>query len=68
MVITPLWNVIITSQQIKFRNPIYLNDTIKLSVSTVDMHETFNLITFKYQFLNVENTVCATGSIQIQVQ
>ena len=64
----PIKNVIITSQQIKFRNPIYLNDSIELLVSTVDIHETFNLITFKYQFINVEKTVCATGSIQIQIQ
>ena len=63
----PIKNVVITSQSIKYRNPIFLNDTIKLSVSTEEIHQTFNLITFKYRFFNFEGTVCATGSIQIKV-
>ena len=63
----PIKNVIITDQSIKYRNPIFLNDMINLSASIVDLHQTFNLITFKYRFLNVEDTVCATGSIQIKV-
>lgn len=63
----PLKNVIIHTQEIKFANPVYLNDTLKFVAEVIDISESVNVIEFKYYFQNQNNLKVAKGKIQIGI-
>jgi 3-hydroxybutyryl-CoA dehydratase len=63
----PLKNVIIHSQEIQFKNPVYLNDSLSFNASVIGVYESVNAIEFKYQFVNNISTVVAKGKIQIGI-
>jgi 3-hydroxybutyryl-CoA dehydratase len=60
-------NVIIHSQQIQFKKPVYLNDTLTLNVTASDVFESVNAVEFKFSFVNEQGTVVAQGKIQIGI-
>ena len=64
----PIDNVIIHSQEISFKKPVYLNNEIHLEAIVDEIFESVNAVIFKYKFLNKENSVVvAKGKIQIGI-
>jgi len=63
----PTKNVIIHSQEIQFKNAVYLNDNLKLKVSIIGIYESVNAVEFKFDFKNEANKTVAKGKIQIGV-
>lgn len=63
----PTKDVMIVSQQIDFKKPVYLNDTLRFSAKVNEIHESVNLVEFKYDFVNATNTKVAKGTITIML-
>lgn len=63
----PTKNVIIHSQDIQFKSPVYENDELKLSAKVVGIYESVNAVEFKYSFKNSESKLVAKGKFQIGV-
>ena len=61
----PTKNVIIHSQEIKFKNAVYLNDELQFKAVITGVYESVNAIEFKYDFKNAEAKLVAKGIIQI---
>ena len=61
----PSKNVIIHSQEIQYKNPIYLNDKLKLEAKVTGVYESVNAIEFKYNFTNTTLKTVAKGNFQI---
>ncbi|RZL69064.1 MAG: hypothetical protein EOO93_02625 [Pedobacter sp.] len=61
----PTKNVIIHTQEIQFKNPVYLHDKIFFDASVSDVIESVNAIQFKYFFRNNTGKIVAKGKIQI---
>ena len=61
----PVKNVIIHSQEIKFKNAVYLNDILQFKAEVTGIYESVNAIEFKYDFINQETKTVAKGKIQI---
>ncbi len=61
----PTKNVIIHSQEIKFKNAVYLNDELQFKALITGVYESVNAIEFRYDFKNAEGKVVAKGIIQI---
>lgn len=60
-------SVIIQTQNIKYFNPVYLNDELVLIAEIVDVFESVNLVEFKYTFTKDINLKIANGKIQIGI-
>jgi 3-hydroxybutyryl-CoA dehydratase len=60
-------NVIIHSQQIQFKKPVYLDDTLTLNATVSGVFESVNAVEFKFNFLNGSEAVVAQGKIQIGI-
>jgi 3-hydroxybutyryl-CoA dehydratase len=58
-------NVIIHSQEIQFKNAVYLNDELHFKAIIIGVYESVNAIEFKYNFKNANAKVVAKGKIQI---
>jgi 3-hydroxybutyryl-CoA dehydratase len=58
-------NVIIHSQEIQFKNPVYLNDELKFTAIISGIYESVNAIEFKYDFKNADSKTVAKGKILI---
>ena len=63
----PLKNVIIHSQEIQFKNPVYLNDALDFNAKVIEVYESVNAVVFKYIFRNSDSKVVAKGLIQIGI-
>ncbi len=63
----PLKNIIIHSQEMQYKNPVYLNDNLLFTADVVDYFESVNVAEFKFKFTNSENIVVAKGKINIGV-
>ena len=61
----PVKNVIIHSQEIQFKNPVYLNDELDFVAEVSGVFESVNSIEFKFSFKNAEKKTVAKGKIQI---
>jgi 3-hydroxybutyryl-CoA dehydratase len=61
----PIKNVIIHSQGIQFKNPVYLNDVLNFKAEIVGYYESVKAVEFKYSFKNSDSKVVAKGGIQI---
>lgn len=61
----PVKNVIIHSQEIQFKKPVYLNQQLFFEAVISDIFESVNAIQFKFKFSNSEKIVVAKGMIQI---
>ena len=61
----PTKDVIIHSQDIAYKNPVYLNDELHLEAEVDGVYESVNAIEFKFKFSNQNNMVVAKGHVQI---
>ena len=61
----PVKNVIIHSQEIEFRNAVYLNDELQFKAVITGIYESVNAVEFKYYFKNAASIIVAKGKIQI---
>jgi acyl dehydratase len=60
-------NVIIHSQEIQFKNPVYLDDELEFEAEVIGVYESVSAIEFKYRFTNLESKTVAKGKIQIGI-
>lgn len=61
----PQKNVIIHSQEIQYKNPVYLNDELQFRAEVSGIFESVNAVEFKFTFRNDESKIVAKGKIQI---
>lgn len=64
--IFPIKEVMILSQSIKFKNPVYENDTLTFESKIINYVESIKVFEFKFQFQNSENIV-SSGSLMIKI-
>jgi len=63
----PEKNIILISQEINYKKPVYLNDTLILSMEIVNMSESVNAADFSFTFLNDKSIKVASGKFQIKI-
>lgn len=63
----PTKDVIIHSQEIQFKNAVYLNDTLQFKAEIIGFYESVNAVEFKFDFRNSDKKVVAKGKIQIGI-
>ncbi|WP_302566766.1 MaoC/PaaZ C-terminal domain-containing protein [Culturomica massiliensis] len=63
----PTKEVIIHSQEINYKHPVYMNDTLYFQAVTEGIYESVKAVTFKFKFLNQQRIVVAKGKIQIGI-
>lgn len=61
----PTKNVIIHSQEIAFKNPVYINEKLEFEAKVSGIFEAVNAIEFKYKFIKLDGKIAAKGLIQI---
>ena len=62
----PSKNVMILSQTINFKNPVYINDVLVFKAKITGIFESVGLIEFDYEFKNQLNKVVSNGVIKIK--
>lgn len=62
----PTEDVMILSQSINFKNPVYLNDILNFEAVVSDQSEAVLVNTFKFKFVNTDLKTVASGKIQIK--
>lgn len=62
----PTKNIVILSQNIKFNNPVYLNDLLQFNASVYEIYESVNVINIKFKFINQKKITVAKGKVQIK--
>jgi acyl dehydratase len=62
--ILPVKNVIIHSQEINYRKPVYLNDRLTLKARVSEVHESVNVVIFKFSFITGTGETAAKGTVQ----
>ena len=63
----PTKNVIIHSQDIQYKKPVYLNDVLWAELSVEGVHESVNTVEFKFVFKNQCEKIVSKGHVQIGV-
>jgi 3-hydroxybutyryl-CoA dehydratase len=63
----PTKNIIIHSQEILFKNAVYLNDELQFKAIITGIYESVSAIEFKYIFQNKSKKIVAKGKIQIGI-
>jgi 3-hydroxybutyryl-CoA dehydratase len=63
----PTKDVIIHSQQIQYKNPVYMNDTLKFKARVTGIYESVNAVEFKFEFKNQILITVAKGNFQIGI-
>jgi 3-hydroxybutyryl-CoA dehydratase len=58
-------DVIIHSQEIQFKNAVYLNDELLFNAEIIGIYDSVNAVEFKYNFKNKEAKIIAKGKFQI---
>lgn len=58
-------NVIIHYQEIHFKNPVYLNDSLKFTARVDEIYESVRAVVFKYEFRNSSSKIVAKGKFQL---
>lgn len=61
----PEKNLIILSEEIKFNNPVYMNNKLKFVAEVIDVFESVRVIEIGYVFENEQLLHVAKGKIQI---
>lgn len=61
----PTQDVIIHSQDIAYKNPVFMNDELEFTAKVDDISEAVKAVIFKYTFRNTAGKVVAKGHIQI---
>jgi acyl dehydratase len=63
----PIKNIIIHSQEIVYKNPVYLDDLLSFDAVVTETFDSVNAVEFKFNFKNAESKVVAKGKIQIGI-
>lgn len=63
----PTKEVIIHSQEIQFKNAVYLNDQLQFKAEVIGFYESVKAVEFKFEFRNAESKIAAKGKIQIGI-
>lgn len=63
----PNKNVIIHTQSIQYRKPVYLDDELSFEATVTEIFESVNSLIFKFTFKNAELKTVAKGQIQIGI-
>lgn len=61
----PVKNVIIHSQEIQYKNAVYLNDELVFNAQITGIFESVDAIEFKFSFKNTGSKIVAKGKFQI---
>jgi acyl dehydratase len=61
----PTKDVVIHSQEIEYKNPVYLNDELIMESTISGVYESVEAIEFKFKFLKSNSKLVAKGTIQI---
>ena len=61
----PTKEVIIHTQDIKYKSPVYLNDALLFEARLEGFYESVKAVEFKYKFYNNSEKIVASGHIQI---
>ncbi|HEY5591029.1 MAG TPA: MaoC/PaaZ C-terminal domain-containing protein [Paludibacter sp.] len=61
----PTKNVIIQSQEIAFKNPVFMNEKLSFEARVSGIYESVNTVEFKYKFIKFDGVLAAKGLIQI---
>lgn len=61
----PTQEVIIHSQEIAYRQPVYLGDTLDFSAKVDEVYEMVNTVSFSFVFRNGGGKIVAKGKVQI---
>lgn len=62
----PTKDVIIHSQEIQFKNAVYLNDVLAFKAEIIGLYESVSAVEFKFTFKR-DQTIMAKGKIQIGI-
>ncbi len=63
----PLKNVIIHTQQIQFKHPVFLDDELQLDAEVSGVFDSVNAVEMKFKFTNTEKKIVAKGKLQIGI-
>ena len=63
----PTKNLVIIAQQIKFRNPVYLNDRIQIKSIVNEIHEAFGLVILKMLLTNHKGHKVANCTVEVKI-
>lgn len=63
----PTPNVMIQTQDIVFRKPVFMGDSLTMEMKTEEVHEAVNVVIIAFKFTNGDNKVVAKGHVQIGV-
>jgi len=63
----PVKNVIIHSQEIQYKLPVYLNDSLQFEAVISGVFESVSAVEFKFTFKNAALKVVSKGKIQIGI-
>jgi 3-hydroxybutyryl-CoA dehydratase len=64
----PTPNVMIYSQQMNFKKPVFMNDKLLLEAKVKGLYESVNVVEFKYKFFKTEERLMvAEGNLQIGI-
>jgi len=61
----PIKDVLIHSQEIQFKNPVYKGTILQFSAEIAGIYESVNVVEFRYNFKNEALKVVAKGKVQI---
>lgn len=61
----PTKDVIIHSQEIVFKNPVYMNEVLCFEATVSGIFESVHAVEFKYKFIKSDGKVAAKGLFQI---
>lgn len=61
----PTQDVILLTQSIQYKMPVYLNDSLIMELRTESFSEAGKSVTFKYKFSNNNKIIVAKGDIMI---
>jgi len=63
----PTPNIMIAAQDIKYKNPVFLNDCLEASISVSGVFEIANSVELKFSFTNEAEKVVATGKVIVKM-
>lgn len=61
----PTLNVMIQTQDIAFKRPVFMGDTVTMDMRTDEIHEAVNVVVIAFKFTNQYKKVVAKGHVQI---
>jgi len=63
----PIKNIIIVDQNIKYKLPLYLDESLIFKAEVIHISKSIGVFEFKFIFLSEENQVKANGSFKIRI-